>query len=210
MVTAACGSGVAGVWGVAPNARIMPILITKDNGCASPDAIVKGIEWAISHNATVINLSIGNVNSNQLITNAIQLAFVKHIIVVAAAGDYGEAGVLFPASLPGVISVGAKDKNGDLLPISNYSPDISIVTLGSDISVLSIDKNNNNIIICKKIDGTSVATATISGLIALALDVKKPLSTKTIVNALKYSQDNNIFINSETFLKRINNKEDSN
>ena len=64
MVTAACGSGVDGVWGVAPSARIMPILAADDNGFASPDAITKGMEWATSHNATVINLSIGNVKPN--------------------------------------------------------------------------------------------------------------------------------------------------
>lgn len=80
------------------------------------------------------------------------MALEKHIIVVAAAGDYGDTGLLFPASLPGVISVGAQDKDGNLLPSSNHSPDISIVALGSDISVLSIDTNKPKIF-SKKIEG---------------------------------------------------------
>lgn len=200
MISAACGAGTMGVWGVAPEARIMPILAANENGFASPDALVKGIDWAIAHDASIINLSLGNVVPNNQVLNRIQLAIQQNIIVIAATGDYGDPNLLFPASEPDVISVGAQDQTGNLIPISNYSEKMSIIAPGKHIPVVSL---NGDVMIRKEVSGTSVSTAIISGLICLALDVKRPLTKNTLVNAMKNAQNESHFINSMVFLHNI-------
>jgi len=91
------GAGVAGAavfdnWGSAgvyPNARIMAIQVFPDDGGTDYQTVVDGINYAIENGAEIINLSIGAPWS-KLFTNPIVRAHKKGIVVVSAAGNYGE------------------------------------------------------------------------------------------------------------------------
>ncbi|MFO7696662.1 MAG: S8 family serine peptidase, partial [Anaerolineae bacterium] len=67
--------------------------------------------YAASSERLVINLSLGAKDSySSAVANAISAAMSDGAIVVAAAGNYGPAEPMFPASLPKVIAASASDR----------------------------------------------------------------------------------------------------
>lgn len=199
MITAACGEDIEEISGIAPSARIMPIVAVGKDGHTNENDLAKGINWAIAQGATVINLSIGSMVSNPIVVTSIQNALKKHIIVVAAAGDYGDKGLLFPASLKEVISVVAQGEDGNDLSMSNYSENATISIPGSNIPVLTIGEDGH--LIHGKVNGTSVATAITSGIIALALSKNLSLTPTILGNDMKKSLDKKHFLDVSRFLK---------
>jgi serine protease len=104
------GTGAAGV---AFNAKILPVRALNRFGAGSTAAVAAGIRWAADHGAQVINLSLGDTESSQTLQEAITYAYDKGVVIVAAAGNYSDAGslapVAYPAAYPEVIAVGAVD-----------------------------------------------------------------------------------------------------
>jgi len=74
---------------------------------------------SIIQEANIINMSFGSFQVNNELEEAIERAIEAGIIVVAATGDYGNRDSLFPARMEGVVSVRAKDYNGDFWIDSN-------------------------------------------------------------------------------------------
>lgn len=194
MVSAACGSGQNGIWGVAPDSKIMIICAIDEQGHATAENISKGIYLAIENHATIINLSLGTESEDECIKKAIAKAISNNIYVVASAGDYGNPTLLFPSNISNVISVEAQDALGNIYINSNYSDKATIAIPGCAIPVLSVDSEGK--LFAKKEDGTSVATAQVSGLIALSLSINNKLSQNELISDLKNSVDKTKFINS--------------
>jgi subtilisin family serine protease len=157
------GSGDSEVWGLAPGARLMPIKVADARGNASPQAVAAGIRWAVSHRATVVNLSLATLVTNDDLSATILAAMRAGIVVVASAGDAGIAGAEFPASVPGVIAVYGQDHNGRIAPDSNLPDGMGVLAPGIDIAALSVDGSGAR---RNHLNGTSAAAAIISGVIA--------------------------------------------
>ncbi|EGW36177.1 S8/S53 family peptidase, partial [Desulfosporosinus sp. OT] len=97
----------------------------------------------------------------------------------------------------------AQNIDGDIIAKSNYSNAATISAPGSEIPVLSIDSKGN--LIRDKAGGTSVATAEISGIIALILSSNNEVSRLNVITALKNSVGDDKFVNTEkmiNFLKK--------
>lgn len=104
---AGTGKG-AGMVGVAPQAKILPVRVGVLG--ADVSAAIKGIRWAVDHGAKVISMSFGGTVpcKNTFYGNAIAYAYHHDAIVVASAGN--EAGPIgAPGDCPGVITIGAAD-----------------------------------------------------------------------------------------------------
>lgn len=118
------GTAVAGLLHlVAPEAKILPIKAFGANGEADAATIYQSITYAIDHHANVINLSFSATDTTDDIREAINEATHDGIVVVAAAGNSASSAAVFPASLTGVIGVGAVDgtaANTDF-PIASFS-----------------------------------------------------------------------------------------
>src|SRR5207244_3001565 len=112
LATAIAGQGAQNVWGVAPDARVMPVVVTDSHGEASGTAVAAGVRWATRNRADVINVSLAAIGPDSELATAIQMALQQGAVVVAAAGDRGTQGWLFPASLPGVVGVEAEGRSG--------------------------------------------------------------------------------------------------
>jgi serine protease AprX len=105
--------------GTAPEAKIISVKVADSLGNTQQSTIIRGIDWVIQHrndpglNIRVLNLSLGAVNStgylNDALSAATERAWAAGIVVVAAAGNDGSAGLLLPAADPYVIAVGAID-----------------------------------------------------------------------------------------------------
>ena len=171
MAVIAAGGGDQGVWGVAPDATVMPVVVADADGHASPEAIAAGIRSASAHRAAVINISMASAVSSQAVADAIQAASEAGIFVVASAGDLGLPGPEFPASAPGAIAVYGEDPAGQIGVHSNVpiiggvlAPGESIETLvplGGGVHKLAVN-------------GTSAAAAVVSGLLAACLSASGP------------------------------------
>lgn len=107
------GNNIAGVAGIAFNCRVMPIRVFGPAPAAfTTDLILaKGLNWAWSHGAAVMNCSWGGGIPGPLITLAIQNAVNygrsgKGSVVFGGAGNGDTNVVIYPASMPEVIGVG--------------------------------------------------------------------------------------------------------
>jgi subtilisin family serine protease len=183
MISAACCSKESGIYGIAPEAYIMPVEATDAYGFVTPESLAQGIYWAVDHGADIICLSLGSHLYNRSVEDSIDYANSRNVIVVAAAGDYSEKDFLFPASMSSVIAVASEDENGNICDFSSYSEDKSPFLIpGEDIETLSIDEDGRTII--KRSHGTSVSCAIMAGIIALGLEVKPDASVDLLTNSL--------------------------
>lgn len=135
-VIAATMDNSQGVAGIAPNCRIMPIRILGTGGGIGPWNIADAIEFAVDEGANILSNSWGNgsndPNDEPVIVTAIQYAIDEGRVVVFAAGNNanhdinGNGFVAFPGNvnIPGVITVGASDRNDDQ---ANYSPTDNLI-----------------------------------------------------------------------------------
>ncbi|MEA3055608.1 MAG: thermitase, partial [Actinomycetota bacterium] len=89
IIAAEAGNG-AGVVGVAPKAKLLPVRVLDANGTGSVDDVVAGIHWSIAHGAKVLNLSLGEDTQTLLgpsLADAINEAWKNGVITVIAAGN---------------------------------------------------------------------------------------------------------------------------
>ncbi|MEW1909763.1 S8 family serine peptidase [Kitasatospora sp. NPDC085895] len=119
----------AGVVGLAPGAKILPVYKAD---AQDSDAIPQGVKWAVDHGAKVINISQGSSFANPDMPAAIAYAYQHDVLVVAAAGNNGSA-VDNPANLPGVLAVAAAGKDGEVWADSSFGPEVRLAAPGVDV-----------------------------------------------------------------------------
>ncbi|MBU2886669.1 S8 family serine peptidase [Gilvimarinus agarilyticus] len=145
--------------------------------------LLYGLNWLVSENVGVINLSLGGAN-NRVLAHAFKQAMEKNIVLVAAAGNGGsKAPPTYPAALPGVIAVTAIDAAGLLYPYANRGSYIDIAAPGVDI--WAANENGTG----AYQSGTSYAAAFVS---AYAAVFGKPADWSTVSKDLgDTGKDNN-------------------
>ncbi|SCE81792.1 type VII secretion-associated serine protease mycosin [Micromonospora echinospora] len=157
---AAHGRGSSGALGMAPAAKILPI-VSSANEQSTADYLAAGVEHALHEGADVISISSVGGSSARL-QEAINAALQANVIIVAAAGNQPEDFVVgYPARHPGVIAVGGVDRDGNHAAISVTGREIDVVAPATDIYSTSYDGKY------AKGSGTSSATAIVAGAVAL-------------------------------------------
>jgi subtilisin family serine protease len=102
------GSGQAGPAGLAPAVSVISIRVAASLPTLTAGAIAAGIAAAADAGAQVINVSVGVRQDTAALRSAVSAAQRRGCLVVASAGGQGTA--LYPASIAGVLSVGAEDQ----------------------------------------------------------------------------------------------------
>ena len=122
IAAAATNNGI-GVAGTAPQASILPVRVLDPTGSGTAEDIDAGIRWAADHGAQVINLSLGNdiplVDVTGLGT-AVDYAWSKGAVIVAAAGNSTLPLCGFPAASSHAICVAATDSAAFPSSYSNF------------------------------------------------------------------------------------------
>jgi len=90
------GLGVAGVTGSA-GIKIMPVKVFDEWG-GTDISISDGIIWAADHGAKVINMSFGSEYRSEILNEAIDYAYDKGVVLVAAAGNWASEDLSYPAA----------------------------------------------------------------------------------------------------------------
>ena len=164
-----------GVAGIAFEAALMPIKVLDHAGIGVSADIADGIRFAADHGANVINMSLGGGGYSKVIDKAIAYARNKGVTVVAAAGNNGMGQVAYPAAYAGVVAVSAVGPSGKRAPYSSFGKQLDIAAPGGDkragpeggILQNTIARGNPAQSVYESFQGTSMATAHVSGVAAL-------------------------------------------
>ncbi|MCM2282299.1 MAG: S8 family serine peptidase [Bdellovibrionaceae bacterium] len=151
------------------NIKIMPLKFLDGSGVGTTSDAIEAIYYASNNGAKVLNNSWGGGGYSQALVDAINYAYTKKVVFVAAAGNAAnnnDANPTYPANyaFPNLISVAATNDWDSLASFSNFGQ--SSVHMGSPgVSILSTLPNNTY----GYANGTSMATPFVSGLAALML-----------------------------------------
>jgi len=155
----------AGITGLAYNSSLMNVKVAKDDGSVDPATVAKGIIWAVDNGANVVNISLTITKPSSILEDALNYAWDKGAVIIAAAGNNFSSTPVYPAAYPNVIAVAATDKDDRLPRWSNRGDWVSLAAPGVDIySTLPGDDYGYR-------SGTSQAAALISGEAALLFTI---------------------------------------
>ena len=194
IAVAATGNGV-GISSVAPGAKLLPVRVLADDGSGTSEDVAAGIDWARTHGAQVINLSLGSqvpivgAMGGDEIDAAIRRALGAGLVVVAAAGNNGVPVCEQPAAAEGLLCVGAVDKRKQRSFFSSFGSGLGVVAPGGS----SLPAAGEDILSTvppdgyEEIAGTSQAAPHVAGVAALLVGkgltgqaaVKRILDTAT-------------------------------
>jgi membrane-anchored mycosin MYCP len=148
--------------GVAPLARIMSVKVTNNDKKFSSALLADGIYDAAFRGAQVINVS-ATASSSPALRAAVDYALSRNAVIVAAGGNdtSGGKGPFYPASYPGVLSVGAVEHDGALAPFSSLLSHVAVTAPGWNITSTDLDGYQD------QMAGTSFSAAYVSGVAAL-------------------------------------------
>jgi subtilisin family serine protease len=126
--------------------------------------ILKGLDWAAAQGARVVNMSFAGPADPRL-RDALEKAYKKGIVLIAAAGNAGpKSPPLFPGADKNVIAVTATDTNDALFTGANRGDYVAVAAPGVDILAPAPGGTY------QLTTGTSVASAEVSGVVALLIE----------------------------------------
>ncbi|MET9291236.1 S8 family serine peptidase [Streptomyces sp. NPDC003077] len=166
-------NGSEGIKGLAPDAKILPLVANK----ATPEAT----RYAVDHGADVINMSYVADKLTPDMCQSIHYAIEKGVVVVAGVGNDGWEMEEYPAGCPGVIGVGAVDEYGKAWDGNNFNSTVDVLAPGVDMA-MAHGKSDTDYSVTSK--GTSLATAYVSAAAALLKEKFPDYTPGQIANRL--------------------------
>jgi subtilisin family serine protease len=176
-------NNLVGVCGVTWSNPILPVRVLDANGSGSYSAIANGIIYAADNGAKVINLSLGGTSSSRALQDAVNYAWNKQCVLVAAAGNNGSNVAFYPAACSNVVAVSATNISDTRPSWSNFGSYVDVSAPGADIlSVYGSDQY-------AAWNGTSFSSPVASGVVALMLAAKPTLTNAQLVDILIKNSD---------------------
>ncbi|MDZ4805322.1 MAG: S8 family serine peptidase, partial [Candidatus Eisenbacteria bacterium] len=184
---AAVGNNGVGGSGVAWKSRIMPLRAGFQPGTGfslgylAEDDAAAAIVYAVDNGADILNLSFGDVVRSLILEEAVHYAIDRGVVVVAAAGNAGDNLPFHPASLAGVLSIGASNREGMRASFSTFGPAVQLLAPGAGILTTELGGGT------APKSGTSLAAPVAAGALALLMDKHPAWSAARLIEALYQS-----------------------
>jgi subtilisin family serine protease len=204
--------GTTMINGVAPMATVIPVKVLNQNGSGWSSVVAAGIAYVgdlkagpLADDPVVINMSLGGPSLDAMEKAAIDYAIEQGVIIVASAGNEGEAGMGYPGAYAPVVSVAASGWVGEWTAASWWRTlDVTDPTVASDFYIADFSSRKldgqdldvaapgswilgpyqtNGQINYYYLGGTSMASPHVAGIVALMAQ-KKPGLTAADAEAI--------------------------
>ncbi|HCA5053224.1 TPA: S8 family peptidase [Acinetobacter baumannii] len=192
------GTHVAGTvggttYGVAKNVNLVPIRILGCDGSGASSNVIAGLDWILKNGKkpAVVNMSLGGATSSSLDSAVENLFNNGYVMVVAAGNSNTDACSSSPARVSKAITVAATDNTDTRASYSNYGSCVDIFAPGSQINSSWIGNNTAT----KILNGTSMATPHVAGVVAEMLQSTPTASPQTISTNLLNQASSNVVKN---------------
>jgi hypothetical protein len=153
------------LWAIAQQAsgggssvEIQPVDVYGGSATTTSWNVALGIQAAVDHGATVLNLSLGGPGDSPALDSVIEPAIADNIVIFGAAGNTPVDTPMYPGATPGVHDVTALGQPGQLASYANDWPGDSLALPGTGF----VYYGNQAYIV----QGTSTATAYATGVYA--------------------------------------------
>lgn len=186
------GTHVAGIiaaksFGIAREAKILPVKVLDGAGRGTYSAIIKGILYAVKMKVDIINMSLGGEGEvPQAIQDALDVARLEGILVVVAAGNESNNMDVVSSHFhnghgANILAVAANDESGALTEYSNYGLKVDISAPGgtSEKAMMSLSPRALGYEYIG-LSGTSMAAPVVTGVAALVKAIDSDISGESI------------------------------
>jgi thermitase len=181
---AAAGNNSIGVSGVSWRNPIMPLVVLDPaTGQFTYTRLISAINYAADNGAKIISMSLAGPTYSSALQAAVNYAWEKGLVLIAAAGNKASNVPLYPAALDNVISVSATDSSDHPATFTNYGDWIDVAAPGVSIRTTMMGGGYGNW------NGTSLATPQVAGLAALILSANPGLTNAQVVELIKKNAD---------------------
>jgi subtilisin family serine protease len=221
------------VYGIFPSSHILPINVftkiedpdicdgVKNTPCTISYAVdqLNAQSWLNGQNfyglppapnVKVLNMSLGGIGiCSRISQESFNHLLQKKISIVVAAGNSNiDAEQIYPASCPQVISVAATGPSGERAWYSNWGKSITIAAPGGNSLNPLLNTPNNQIYSTiahayKFLQGTSMASPMVAGVVALMYSVNSNLDSKQIKQIITKSANTTQFPAEEALLPSL-------
>ncbi len=180
---AAMTDNITGVAGVAWNSPIMPLVVVNTDGSATYYDIAQAINYAADQGVRIMNISLGGSSSSSTLQNAVNYAWNKGAVIIAAASNYSTDTPYYPAACANVVAASATTSSDTFASFSNYGTWVDISAPGASILTTSRGGGYGSW------SGTSFSSPITAGVAALILSANPSLTNAQVVDILTQNAD---------------------
>jgi thermitase len=165
-IAAAVTNNARGIAGLGFDSVLMNVKVLNDDGSGTWSAVANGIIWAADNGANVTNMSFGGTSHSATVEDAVNYAWGRGVVLVAAAGNNNSSTLVYPAAYVNVIAVGATDRNDARASFSSFGTRVDVAAPGVDIlSTFPRDRRGRDRYAWRS--GTSMSAPFVAGLAGL-------------------------------------------
>ncbi len=183
-IAAASGDNRTGIAGVAWRCKILPVKVARDDEPDSLESVkaFRGIVYAVTMGARVINLSWGRTGSPSLFEQeTLNWVYRQGSMVVAGTGNNDAEEIIYPAGYHHVIGVAAVDQDDHIAGFSNFGRTADLAAPGVDIFSTVPGAGYDYL------SGTSMAAPIVSGVAALIWSLHPQWSSARVMRQTVFS-----------------------
>jgi len=197
-IIGAVGNNSEGVSGHTWHTKLLPCRVFPVDGDSGAEdtAVAEAIVYAADNGAIGISMSLGSFYGSGNELTAINYAWNKGSVIVAAGGNSNTSYPFYPAAHPNVIGVAATDSNDKKANFSNYGDYIDCAAPGVEIASSffythggdpwSVPENQRY----ELMSGTSMACPQVSGLVGLVKSYFPFYTNAEVADQVVFTADN--------------------
>ncbi|MFF2010909.1 S8 family serine peptidase [Streptomyces sp. NPDC058195] len=189
--------------GIAPGADLLAGKVLNDSGLGAESWIIAGMQWAVDQKADVVSMSLGSPEptdcTDPMGQAAEKLARSEDTLFVIAAGNSGPTlnTVSSPGCAPGVLTVGAVDRDDTTARFSSRGPVVGSHTLKPEIAapgvaISAAAAGGRGLYAYRTMSGTSMAAPHVAGAAAVVKQRHPDWTAQQIKAALVSSAKSDI------------------